>query len=90
MFKNPIKYLSQGRMKKYFDYDKLNTVKYSLLNENLFNQIKENNDAFAKAFLQDFLDIKIEDIEILGRKNFITDKALLIEFDYRCKLDNKN
>ena len=43
---------------------------------------------FAKAFLQDFLDIKIEDIEILERKNFITDKALPVEFDYRCKLDN--
>ncbi len=43
---------------------------------------------FARAFLQDFLDIKIEDIEILERKNFITDKALPVEFDYRCKLDN--
>ena len=43
---------------------------------------------FAKAFLQDFLDIKIKEIEILQRKNFITDRALPVEFDYRCKLDS--
>jgi DNA-binding CsgD family transcriptional regulator len=43
---------------------------------------------FAKAFLEDFLNINIKKIEILERKNFITDKALPIEFDYRCSLDN--
>jgi len=42
----------------------------------------------AKAFLEDFLNIKIVDIEILERKNFITDKSIPVEFDYRCKLDN--
>jgi len=43
---------------------------------------------FAKAFLEDFLNIKIKKIEILQRKNFITDKSLPVEFDYRCELDN--
>ena len=42
----------------------------------------------AKAFLEDFLDIKIIEIEILKKKNFITDNAIPVEFDYRCKLDN--
>ena len=42
----------------------------------------------AKAFLEDFLDIKIIEIVILKKKNFITDNAIPVEFDYRCKLDN--
>ena len=57
-------------------------LNYDRFFKKIFGQKK-----FAKAFLEDFLDIKIKEIEILQRKNFITDKALPVEFDYRCKLD---
>jgi len=42
----------------------------------------------AKAFLEDFLEIKIVELEILDKKKFITDDSIPVEFDYRCKLDN--
>jgi hypothetical protein len=42
----------------------------------------------AKAFLEDFLKIKIEEIEVLKNKHYITDQSIPVEFDYRCKLDS--
>ncbi|HLP59260.1 MAG TPA: hypothetical protein VK186_10540 [Candidatus Deferrimicrobium sp.] len=41
----------------------------------------------AKAFLEDFLDIKIEEIERLENKHHLTDDATYVEFDYRCKIN---
>ena len=43
----------------------------------------------AKAFLEDILGEKIEEIEPLPRKNKITDDAAFVEFDYRCKIKGK-
>ena len=43
----------------------------------------------AKAFLEDMLDVTIEEIEPLPRKNKITDDAAFVEFDFRCKIDGK-
>jgi hypothetical protein len=40
----------------------------------------------AKRFLEDMLDVEIEEIEPLPRKNKITDDAAFVEFDYRCKI----
>jgi hypothetical protein len=43
----------------------------------------------AKAFLEDILDEKIEEIEPLPRKNKLTDDAAFVEFDFRCKIKGK-
>ncbi len=41
----------------------------------------------AKSFLEDALNTTITDLEILPRKNKITDDAAFVEFDFRCKMD---
>ncbi len=41
----------------------------------------------AKAFLQDFLDVEIEEITQLKDKNRVTDDAAVVEFDFRCKIN---
>jgi len=40
----------------------------------------------AKKFLEDFFDISIESIELLTQKHKITDDAVAVEFDFRCKI----
>ncbi|MBI4645731.1 MAG: hypothetical protein HY738_03800 [Bacteroidia bacterium] len=40
----------------------------------------------AKRFLEDFFDITIENIELLTQKHRITDDAIAVEFDFRCKI----
>ncbi len=41
----------------------------------------------AQQFLEDFLDTKIEEIELLKEKHRVTDDASIVEFDFRCKID---
>lgn len=43
----------------------------------------------SKQFLQDLLNINIDTIELLSRKNKITDDAAFVEFDFRCKIDGQ-
>ena len=43
----------------------------------------------AKAFLEDVFDIEIQEINKLSLKNRITDIASIVEFDYRCKIDDQ-
>ena len=40
----------------------------------------------AKAFLEDFLGEKIEEIELLERTHLLTNSAMKIEVDFRCKI----
>jgi len=40
----------------------------------------------AKKFLEDFFDITIDSIELLTQKHKITDDAVAVEFDFRCKI----
>ncbi|MGE5340776.1 MAG: hypothetical protein ACM3SY_07870, partial [Candidatus Omnitrophota bacterium] len=40
----------------------------------------------AKAFLEDFLDVPIEEIKKLENENRLTDDATSVEFDFRCKI----
>lgn len=40
----------------------------------------------AKAFLQDFLDVEIEEIEPLEKTHFLTHESAKLEFDFRCKI----
>jgi len=42
----------------------------------------------AQRFLEDFLDVTIQDIEPLKERKAITDAARYVEFDFRCKIDN--
>ncbi len=43
----------------------------------------------AKSFLEDFLDVEIETIEKLGNRHAITNKSKIVEFDYRCKIQDQ-
>ena len=43
----------------------------------------------AKKFLEDFLDVDIEEIKVLERKHKATDDAVAVEFDYRCKIEGQ-
>jgi hypothetical protein len=58
------------------------------LNYDRFFKKVFSDKVIAQAFLEDFLNIKIIEIEILDRKKYITDNAIPVEFDYRCKLDS--
>lgn len=40
----------------------------------------------AKAFLEDFLDVTIEEITLLDRSKFLTDESARVEVDFRCKI----
>ena len=42
----------------------------------------------AKRFLEDFLDIEIQEIESLKTANKLTDDAQTVEFDFRCKVND--
>ena len=41
----------------------------------------------AKRFLEDFFEVSIETIELLTIHHKITDDAVAVEFDFRCKID---
>ncbi|MDZ7877195.1 MAG: hypothetical protein U5L45_05970 [Saprospiraceae bacterium] len=43
----------------------------------------------AKEFLQDFLDVTIESIEVLPLAHKVTDAAVDVEFDYCCKINGQ-
>jgi hypothetical protein len=42
----------------------------------------------SKVFLEDFLDVTIQEIEPLPVQQRFTDEASIVEFDYRCKIDD--
>ena len=41
----------------------------------------------AKQFLEDFLGVEIEEIKEFPVQHKLTDAAMQVEFDYRCKID---
>ena len=43
----------------------------------------------AQRFLEDFLNVKIDSIELMGLSYKITDDAVAVEFDYRCQIDGQ-
>jgi hypothetical protein len=59
-------------------------INYDRFFERVFRDIK-----IAKQFLEDLLNVEIEFIEYMPRKNKITDDAALVEFDFRCKINGK-
>ncbi len=45
-----------------------------------------SNVNIAKKFLEDFLDVEIEEIKLIPVKHKLTDAAAIVEFDFRCKI----
>ncbi len=45
-----------------------------------------SDEKIATAFLQDFLDVEIESLEMLPVHSRVTDDAAYVEFDFRCKI----
>lgn len=45
-----------------------------------------SHEHIAKRFLEDFLDLEIEHIELLKQKHRLTDDAAKVEFDFRCTI----
>ena len=43
----------------------------------------------AKRFLEDFLDVEIEQITAMPDRHHLTDEAAAVEFDFRCKIEGK-
>ena len=43
----------------------------------------------ARCFLEDFLDVKIDEIQPLPNYHKLTDQALGVEFDFRCKIQGQ-
>lgn len=59
------------------------------LNYDRFFKKTFSNLDIAKSFIEDFLDIKIEEITLLTNRHKVTNEAMVVEFDYRCKVDGK-
>ncbi len=59
-------------------------LNYNRFFERVFREI-----AIVKRFLEDILNVRIEEIEPLPRKHQMTDDAALVEFDYRCKINGQ-
>lgn len=47
-----------------------------------------SNERIAQQFLEDFLNITIISLEQLPEKHKSTDEATIVEFDFRCQLDD--
>lgn len=58
------------------------------LNYDRFFKKVFSNKAISKQFLEDFLAVKIDEIEVLKEKHRVTDDASVVEFDFRCKIDD--
>lgn len=48
-----------------------------------------SDEKIAKRFLEDFLGIKIQEIEVLPVDQKLTNEASPLKFDYRCKVDGQ-
>jgi hypothetical protein len=51
-----------------------------------FRRIFSDPD-IAKQFLEDFLDVEIQEITLLPDRKQITNQAVPVEFDFRCKIE---
>ena len=57
------------------------------LNYDRFFRKVFSDEQISKKFLEDFLGVEIETIELLKYKHKLTDDASIVEFDFRCKID---
>ncbi len=58
------------------------------LNYDRFFKKVFSDKEISKRFLEDFLGIKIESIEVLKERHTVTDDATFVEFDFRCKTEH--
>ena len=58
-------------------------LNYDRFFHKVFSDIK-----ISRRFIEDFLNKELESIEQLKSKHTITDDAVFVEFDFRCKIDN--
>jgi hypothetical protein len=58
------------------------------LNYSRFFKKVFSEERIAKSFLEDFLDVTIEEFEMLKDKYLVTQESLAAELDFRCKIDN--
>ncbi|MEM9848131.1 MAG: hypothetical protein AAF847_09605 [Bacteroidota bacterium] len=59
------------------------------LNYDRFFKKVFSDERIAQQFLEDFLGIEIEAIELQPLDHKLTNEASLVSFDYRCKIDGK-
>jgi hypothetical protein len=59
------------------------------LNLDLFFKKVFSNKKIAKKFLEDILNVQISDIKILSTDYRISDDAVIVKFDFRCKIQGK-
>ena len=59
------------------------------LNYDLFFKKVFSHLHIAKAFLEDFLDTEVEEIELLPTDHILTDASAKVMFDFRCKIKGK-
>ena len=52
-----------------------------------FNKVF-SNEGISKRFLEDFLETDINEFEMLKGRHRVTDDAALVEFDFRCQIEN--
>ena len=52
-----------------------------------FNKIF-SNEGISKRFLEDFLEADINEFEMLKGRHRVTDDAALVEFDFRCQIED--
>jgi len=57
------------------------------LNYDRFFRKVFSDPRISQRFLEDFLDVEIEEFQILDDKHRITDDASIVEFDFRCKIN---
>jgi hypothetical protein len=48
-----------------------------------------SDTSIAKCFLEDFLNVQIQSIELLSINHKLTDDSSAVEFDFRCKIDDR-
>ncbi|MFN0203606.1 MAG: hypothetical protein ACKVTZ_18920 [Bacteroidia bacterium] len=59
------------------------------LNYDLFFRKVFSHLHITKAFLEDFLETEVEEIELLPTSHFLTDTSAKMTFDFRCKIKGK-
>jgi hypothetical protein len=52
-----------------------------------FNKVF-SDEKISKSFLEDFLETDIKEFEMLKGRHRVTDNASLVEFDFRCQIEN--
>jgi hypothetical protein len=72
--------------KTYYPNQNKHTMFVASLNLDLFFKKVFSSKRIAKKFLEDLLNVTITDIKMLTIENKLTDDAVSVKFDFRCKI----